>query len=197
MSMREKKANGMLFTDMCEGLPEERLRGKELMYDFNHTRPSEVEKRIELIHAMFGKVGVNAWLEPPVSFAYGRNIFIGDNFYANFNLTIIDDTHVTIGNDVLIAPNVTFTATGHPVHPELKKTGLKYAFPITVHDNVWIGSNAVINPGVTIGENSVIGSGSVVTRDIPPNVVAAGIPCKVIRAITDEDREFYFRDLRV
>ena len=197
MSMRERIAKGMLFTDMCEGLPEERLRGKELMYDFNHTRPSEVEKRKALIGEMLGKVGKNAWIEPPLNFAYGRHIFVGDNFYANFNLTVIDDCHVTIGNDVLIGPNVTLSVTGHPVHPELKRTGLKYAFPITIKDNVWIGGRAVINPGVTIGENSVIGAGSVVTRDIPPNVVAAGVPCRVIRAITDEDKEFYFRNLRV
>ena len=197
MSMRERIANGMLFTDMTEGLPEERLRGKELMYDFNHTRPSETEKRQELIRAMFGKVGANVWVEPPVHFAYGRNIFIGDNFYANFNLTIVDDYHVHIGNNVLIAPNVTLSVTGHPVHPELRNTGQMYSFAITIKDNVWIGSHAVINPGVTIGENTVIGAGSVVTRDIPANVVAAGVPCRVIRPITNRDKEFYFKDLRV
>ncbi|MBB1199244.1 galactoside O-acetyltransferase [Enterobacteriaceae bacterium 89] len=197
MSMRERLAKGMLFTDMCEGLPEERLRGKELMYDFNHTRPSEVEKRIGLIREMLGKVGKNAWIEPPLNFAYGRNIFVGDNFYANFNLTVIDDYHVTIGNNVLIGPNVTLSVTGHPIDPELRNTGQKYAFPITIGDNVWIGGRAVINPGVTIGENSVIGSGSVVTRDIPANVVAAGVPCRVIKTITERDKEFYFRDLRV
>lgn len=196
MSMRERIAKGMLFTDMDEGLPEERLRGKELMYEFNHTRPSETAKRLALIHDMLGSVGENVWIEPPVHFAYGRNISIGDNFYANFNLTIVDDYHVTIGNNVLIAPNVTLSVTGHPIDPELRKTGQMYAFPITLEDNVWIGSNVVITPGVTIGENSVIGAGSVVTQDIPPNVVAVGVPCKVLRAISDRDKEFYFKDFR-
>lgn len=197
MTMRDRIAQGLLFTDMGEGLPEERLRGKELMYEFNHTRPSEEEKRRDLIGKMFGKVGKNVWIEPPVRFAYGSNIFIGDNFYANFNLTVVDDYHVIIGNNVLIAPNVTISVTGHPVHPELRNTGAMYSFPVTLHDNVWIGSNVVINPGVTIGENTVIGAGSVVTGDIPANVVAVGVPCKVLRPITDNDKEYYYKNLRV
>lgn len=197
MTIREKIAAGSLFTDMGEGLPEERLRGKELMYDFNNTRPSEEGKRIELIRQMFGKVGKNPWIEPPVHFAYGRNIFIGDNFYANFNFTIVDDYTVKIGDNVLIAPNVTISVTGHPVHRDLRKNGEMYAFPVTIGDYVWVGSNVVINPGVTIGENSVIGAGSVVTRDIPPNVVAAGVPCRVLREIDDRDKEYYYRDLKV
>lgn len=194
MSMRERMTKGQLFTDMCEGLPEERLRGKELMHDFNNTRPSEEARRISLLKEMFGKVGKNPWIEPPVHFAYGSHISVGDNFYANFNLTIIDDCQVTFGNDVFIGPNVTITVTGHPIDAELRNTGQKYAFPVTIGNNVWIGSRAVINPGVTIGDNSVIGSGSVVTRDIPANVVAAGVPCKVLRPVGDRDKEFYFRE---
>lgn len=197
MTMRERIAQGKLFTDLCEGLPEERLKGKELMYDFNHARPYEEEKRKELLKQMFGRIGKNPWIEPPIYFSYGSNIFIGDNFYANFNFTIVDDYTVTIGDNVLIAPNVTITVTGHPVHHELRKSGEMYSFPVTIEDNVWIGSNVVINPGVTIGKNSVIGAGSVVTKDIPPNVVAVGIPCKVLKEITDRDKEYYYRDLRV
>jgi len=181
---------------MCEGLPEERLRGKELMYDFNNTRPSEEKKRIDLIYKMFGKVGKNPWIEPPIRFAYGSNIFIGDCFYANFNFTIVDDHTVTIGDNVLIAPNVTISVTGHPVHHELREKGEMFSFPVTIENNVWIGSNVVINPGVTIGENSVIGAGSVVTKDIPANVVAAGVPCKVIREITDRDKAYYYKDFK-
>ncbi|UPQ72736.1 galactoside O-acetyltransferase [Kluyvera ascorbata] len=195
--MRERIKSGMLFTDMCERLPEERLRGKELMYDFNNTRPSEEKKRIELIYKMFGKVGKNPWIEPPIRFAYGSNIFIGDYFYANFNFTIVDDHTVTIGDNVLIAPNVTISVTGHPVHHELREKGEMFSFPVTIENNVWIGSNVVINPGVTIGENSVIGAGSVVTKDIPANVVAAGVPCKVIREITDRDKAYYYKDFKV
>ena len=123
MPMTERIKAGKLFTDMCEGLPEKRLRGKTLMYEFNHSHPSEVEKRESLIKEMFATVGENAWVEPPVYFSYGSNIHIGRNFYANFNLTIVDDYTVTIGDNVLIAPNVTLSVTGHPVHHELRKNG--------------------------------------------------------------------------
>lgn len=197
MTMREKIANGMLFTDMSEGLPEERMFGKELMYDFNNTRPSEEEKRTQLLGKMFGKIGKNSWIEPPIYFAYGKNIFIGDNFYANFNFTIIDDYTVTIGDNVLIAPNVTISVTGHPVHHELRKNGEMYSFPVTIGNNVWIGSNVVINPGVAIGDNSVIGAGSILTKDIPANVVAVGVPCKVLREIIDKDKEYYYKNFKV
>ena len=190
MSMTEKIKAGKLFTDMCEGLPEKRLRGKTLMYEFNHSHPSEFEKRESLIKEMFATVGENAWVEPPVYFSYGSNIHIGRNFYANFNLTIVDDYTVTIGDNVLIAPNVTLSVTGHPVHHELRKNGEMYSFPITIGNNVWIGSHVVINPGVTIGDNSVIGAGSVVTKDIPPNGVAAGVPCRIIRKINDRNKHY-------
>ncbi|VUS93740.1 galactoside O-acetyltransferase [Klebsiella spallanzanii] len=197
ISMRDRIKAGELFTDMCEGLPEERLRGKELMYEFNHTRPSEVEKRDKLIREMFGTVGKHVWVEPPVYFSYGTNIHIGDNFYANFNFTIVDDYTVTIGDNVLIAPNVTISVTGHPVHHELRKAGEMFSFPVTIGNNVWIGSNVVINPGITIGDNSVIGAGSVVTKDIPPDVVAVGVPCKVIRSINERDKIFYYKNYTV
>lgn len=197
ISMRDRIKAGKLFTDMCEGLPEERLRGKELMYEFNHTRPSEVEKRDKLIREMFGTVGKHVWVEPPVYFSYGTNIHIGDNFYANFNFTIVDDYTVTIGDNVLIAPNVTISVTGHPVHHELRKAGEMFSFPVTIGNNVWIGSNVVINPGITIGDNSVIGAGSVVTKDIPPDVVAVGVPCKVIRSINERDKIFYYKNYTV
>ncbi|EGW1914354.1 galactoside O-acetyltransferase [Salmonella enterica] len=191
LSMREKIKKGMLFTDLTEGLPEERLRGKELMYDYNHTRPSEENKRRELIAQMFGKIGRNAWIEPPISFSYGKNIYIGDNFYANFNLTIVDDYTVTIGNNVMVAPNVTISVTGHPVHFSLRMQGEMFSFPVT------IGRQVVINPGITIGGNSVIGTGSVVTKYIPPNVVAVSVPCRVLRTITQRDKAYYYRDLKI
>ncbi|MCK1995351.1 sugar O-acetyltransferase [Peribacillus muralis] len=197
MTQRENIKNGSLFTDMGEGLPEERLRGKELVYDFNHTRPSEVGKREVLAKQLFGSLGENCWIEPPIHFAYGSNTFIGNNFYANFNLTIVDDTTVKIGNGVLMAPNVTISTTGHPIDPELRTTGQMYAFTVVIEDNVWIGSGAVINPGVTIGKNSVIGAGSIVTKDIPPNVVAVGSPCKVLRKVNHEDKIYYYKNRKV
>jgi galactoside O-acetyltransferase len=197
MSQRENIANGKLFTDMCEGLPEERLRAKELVYEFTHTRPSEVEKRIKLMNEIFGAFGEGSWIEPPINLCYGNNVFIGDHFYANYNLSLVDDYKIIIGNNVLIGPNVTIAVTGHPVHPELRRHGEMYAFPVTIEDYVWIGSGAIICPGVTIGKNSVIGAGSVVTKDIPANVVAVGNPCKMIREINDKDKAYYYKDLKV
>jgi galactoside O-acetyltransferase len=165
MTERENIAQGRLFTDMTEGLLEERLRGKELMTDFNLTRPSEVKKRFLLAKQMFKKTGEFFWIEPPIHFAYGSHISIGEGFYANFNLTIIDDWEVDIGNHALFGPNVTISTTGHPLDPEQR--GKMYAFKVVIEDDVWIGSGAIINPGVTIGRGSVIGAGSVVTKDIP------------------------------
>ncbi len=196
-TMRERIASGKLFTDMVEGLPEDRLRGKELMYDFNHTRPTETQKRIDLMKSMFGALGKDCWVEPPLNICYGSNVFIGDYLYANMNLTLVDDTRITIGNSVLIAPNVTIAVTGHPVHPELRPQGEMYAFPVTIGNHVWIGSNVVICPGVTIGDNAVIGAGSIVTKDIPANSIAVGNPCRVIREINDDDKIHYYKKLKV
>ncbi len=129
--------------------------------------------------------------------AVGKTVTLGDNVYINSNLTLMDDYKITIGNGVLIAPNVVITTTGHPVHHSLRTHGEMYSFEVTIKDNVWIGSNVVICPGVTIGENSVIGAGSIVLRDVPANCVAAGNPCRVLREITDRDLEYYYKDLRV
>lgn len=197
MTIREKIKQGKLYTDMAEGLSEERLRCKELVYEYNNTRPNEEKKRLEIINQLFKGIGKDPWIEPPLRLAYGCHTHIGDCFYANFNLIIVDDTDVSIGNNVMIAPNVTITATGHPVHPDLRRGGTQYSFPVTVEDDVWIGTGVIILPGITIGKNSVIGAGSVVTRDIPPNVVAVGNPCRVLRAITDRDKIYYYRGLKV
>ena len=192
LTQRERIASGRLFTDMSEGLPAERLRGKERMYEFNHTRPSEIEKRQALMKEMFGSIGDDCWIEPPISFAYGSNVFFGDMVYVNFNLCLVDDYKIFIGNQVMFGPNVTIAVTGHPIDPQSRR--YMYAFPVTIGDNVWIGAGAIICPGVTIGENSVIGAGSVVTRDIPPNVIAAGNPCKVLREINEQDKIYYYKD---
>lgn len=197
MDIREIMRKGLLYTDLSEGLPDERLQGKDLIYDYNNTRPSEEEKRMNILHELLGHAGKNIWIEPPLRVAYGKNVYIGDNFYANFNLVLVDDIEIFIGNNVMIAPNVTISVTGHPVHPELRKNGEQFSFPIKIENNVWIGSNVVILPGITIGKNSVIGAGSVVTKDIPENVVAVGNPCKVLRSITDNDKNFYYKNLKL
>lgn len=197
MTIRERMKQGLLYTDLGEGLEEERQRCKELIYDYNLTRPGEAEKRKALLRELLGDMGENIWIEPPVRMAYGKNVHIGDSFYANFNLVLVDDIDIYIGNHVMIAPNVTITATGHPVHPELRKNGTQFSIPVRIEDDVWIGANVVILPGVTIGKNSVIGAGSVVTKNIPENVVAVGNPCRVLREITERDKQFYYKDRMV
>lgn len=197
MSIRERMKNGQLYTDIGEGLEDERRLGKELVYDYNNTRPSEEEKRQAILKKLLGSMGENVWIEPPLRVAYGNRTHIGNNFYANFNLVLVDDIEIYIGNNVMIAPNVTITVTGHPVYYKLRQKGDQFSFPVTIKDHVWIGSNVVILPGVTIGENSVIGAGSVVTKDVPANVIAVGNPCKVLRAITDRDKEYYYKDFKV
>ncbi|VTQ67007.1 serine O-acetyltransferase [Campylobacter jejuni] len=193
MSTREKMNKGELYTDMGEGLPEERCAGKERVYDFNLTRPSEEAKRLQLLKSIMGSLGESCWIEPPLRVAYGTHIHIGNHFYANFNLTVVDDATVTIGNNVMIAPNVTLATAGHPIDPDIRITGQQFSLPIVIEDNVWLGTGVIVNPGVTIGRNSVIGAGSVVTKSIPPNVVAAGVPCRVLRPITASDREAFLK----
>lgn len=194
--MEERKARGYLWTDTREYF-QLQSRAKRLCYDFNHLRPEEREKRAAMLPEIFGSVGKDAWVEPPLMVAVGKTVTLGDNVYINSNLTLVDDYKITIGNGVLIAPNVVITTTGHPVHHSLRTHGEMYSFEVTIKDNVWIGSNVVICPGVTIGENSVIGAGSIVLRDVPANCVAAGNPCRVLREITDRDLEYYYKDLRV
>lgn len=197
MTEKEKMLAGKPYQAFGKELFEERQFAKELLFDFNSLRPSEVEKRKAIIQKLFKKVPANFFIEPPFRCDYGYNISIGENFYANYNCTVLDCAEVNIGNNVLFGPNVCLFTAGHPVHHELRNQEIEYAFPITIEDNVWIGGGAILNAGVTIGKNTVIGSGSVVTKDIPANVIAAGNPCKVIREITEEDRTRYFKDLQI
>jgi galactoside O-acetyltransferase len=190
MTIRDKIKNGLRFSEIWDSLEDERVRCKELVYDYNHTRPGEKTRRIELLNEILGEMGENIQIEPPVHMAYGTNVHIGNNFYAKFNLVLVDDADIHIGNDVMIAPNVTITPTGYPIDPERRRPGIMFSIPVRIGNNVWIGSNAVILPGVTIGDNSVIGAGSVVTHDIPEDVVAVGNPCRVLRKITARDREY-------
>jgi len=194
MTEKEKMLSGKPYKGFNDELVKERQDAKEVLYDFNLLRPSEIEKRNDLIGELFGKVGKEFYIEPPFRCDYGYNISIGKNFYSNYNCTILDCAQVTIGNDVLFGPNVSLFTAGHPIHSVPRNEGIEYAFPITIGNNVWIGGGVIVNPGITIGDNVVIGSGSVVTKDIPPNVIAVGNPCKVLKEITDEDRNKYFRD---
>ncbi len=191
----EKMEKGYLWHDPEEYLVEQALK-RDLVYEFNNLRPSQKAERIAMLPKIFGSVGKGVFVCSPLTVARGSLTTIGDGCYINSNLTLVDDYKVTIGKNCLFAPNVTISTTGHPVHPDLRSAGM-YSFPVTICDNVWLGSNVVVLPGVTIGENSVIGAGSVVTKDIPANVIAVGVPCKVLREITDRDREYYFHNHRV
>lgn len=192
-SEKEKMLNGDLYLSFGEDLKEERMHAKDVVFEFNNLPPREIEKRNELLRELFKNKPKNFYIEPPFRCDYGYNIHFGEWAYANYNLVILDCAEVFIGKDVLIGPNVSLFTAGHPVDVELRNEGYEYAFPIKICDNVWIGGGTIVNPGVTIGENSIIGSGSVVTKDIPSNVIAFGNPCKVIREITDEDKKRYFK----
>ncbi len=194
MDQRERMLAGLPYKAWMDGLAEERLKARKLVQEFNLSEPEDLAKRTELIGRILGKVGKNAYIEPPFRCDYGSNIEIGDDFYANYNCIVLDVAKVTIGNNVMLAPNVAIYTAGHPIHPDSRKSGYEYGIPITIGNNVWIGGNVVVNPGVNIGNNAVIGAGSVVTRDIPDNAIAVGNPCRVVRYVTEEDRKYYFKN---
>lgn len=172
------------------------IEARKKIYKYNNTEPWLMEELERQIRCIFGKTGKNCTVNPPFHCDYGFNIEVGDKFYANYNLTILDVGKVTIGNNVMIAPNVSIYTAGHPVHHDARNTMYEYGIAVTIGSDCWIGGNSVICPGVTIGKGTVIGAGSVVTKDIPANVIAAGNPCRVIRGITDEDRQYYFKKRR-
>lgn len=183
MTEKEKMLAGELYQAFGEELYGERQHAKEVLFEFNNLPPGEVEKRHALLRGLFGSAGKTFFVEPPFRCDYGYNIHWGENSYANYNLTILDCNRVVIGDQVLIGPNVSLFTAGHPLDPAERIRDLEFAKPIVIGNRVWIGGGAIVNPGVTIGENSIIGAGSVVTRDIPANVVAVGNPCRVIREI--------------
>ena len=174
----------------------EQFRSKVLLNWFNRSLPFNVPKEYLIFKLLGLKHGRNTIIEPPFRFDYGSHIELGNNFYANSGCTIIDVAKVTIGDNVMFGPGVAIMTAGHPIHPAVRNTRYEYGIASTIGDNVWIGANAVVLPGVRIGDNTVIGAGSVVTKDIPSGVVAVGNPCKPIRDITDDDMQFYFKDRR-
>lgn len=196
-SEKEKMISGKPYKAFGDELLAERQYAKEMIFDFNSLRPNQIDERNEILKRLLGKTKDKYFIEPPFRCDYGYNIEIGENFYSNYNLIILDCAPVKIGDNVLIGPNVSIYTAGHPLHYEIRNQEYEYAFPVIIGDNVWIGGNVVINPGVSIGENSVIGSGSVVTKDIPNNVIAIGNPCKVLRVITDDDKHYYFKNLKI
>ena len=193
--IRARMQDGRLYLCDDAELVAQQLACLELQYDYNATRPGEQEKRRQLLEQMFAQIGPGCYIEPPLHANWaGRHVHFGKNVYANFNLTLVDDTDIYVGDGVMFGPNVTVCTGTHPISPELRARQAQYNLPVHIGNCVWIGAGSILLPGVTVGDNSVIGAGSVVTRDIPANVVAAGTPCRVMRPITDRDRKFYRGD---
>lgn len=198
MSTYDKLHSGEIYSCTDEELMKEQAKCLEKLYDFNATRPSEGDKRNELLKEMFAEIGDDCYIEPPLRANWGgKHVHFGSYVYANFNLTMVDDTHIYVGDYTMFGPNVTVATGGHPILPELREPVTQFNIPVYIGRNVWIGAGAIILPGVKIGDNTVIGAGSVVTKDIPANVVAVGNPCRVLREINDHDREYYYKDRRI
>ena len=198
MNMKDKMHSGDLYLPMDEEIFAEQQKCPDLLYDFNATRPTELERRVKLLSEMLAEAGEGCYIEPPLPANLGgRTVHFGKFVYANFNLTCVDDTHIYVGDYTMFGPNVTVATAAHPVLPELREKQYQYNMPVTIGRNCWIGAGAIILPGVTIGDNTVVGAGSVVTKDLPANVVAVGNPCRVLRDISPRDREFYFKNRRI
>ncbi|MBM6970955.1 sugar O-acetyltransferase [Mordavella massiliensis] len=195
---RRRMMEGKLYLPTGEELLADQAVCLERLYEYNHTRPSQNEEREALLKEMFAEIGEGVYLEPPFHANWaGHHVHMGKNVYANFNLTLVDDGEIYIGDYTMIGPNVTIATAGHPVLPELRQEAYQFNIPVHIGKNVWIGAGVIILPGVTVGDNTVIGAGSVVTKDIPSDVVAAGNPCRVLRPIGEKDRIYYYKDQKI
>ena len=198
MDIREKMHSGDLYLSADEDLVAEQLTFVEKLYDFNATRPLEQEKRAKMLKDMFAEIGEDCYIEPPLHSNWGgKHVHFGKGVYANFNLTLVDDTHIYVGDYTMLGPNVVLATAGHPILPELRPLAYQYNMPIHIGKNCWLGAGVIVLPGVTIGDNTVIGAGSIVTKDIPANVVAVGNPCRVLREINEHDKVYYFRNKKI
>ena len=198
MDIWEEMKNGALYVTSDEELMSVQTECLDRLYDYNHTRPTQGEKRAALLREMFAEIGDGCYIEPPLHANWGgRHVHFGKNVYANFHLTLVDDTDIYVGDDTMFGPNVTVATAGHPILPALREQVYQYNMPIWIGRNCWIGAGAILLPGVHIGDGTVIGAGSVVTKDIPANVVAVGNPCRVLRPIGARDREYYFKERKI
>ncbi len=201
MSSEEARArmeSGRIYYPSDESILAEQALCLEKLYDYNATRPLEKEKRAALLKEMFGAIGENAYIEPPFHANFGgKHVFVGKDFYANFNLTLVDDAEIHIGDGCMFAPNVVVATAAHPIDPTLRRAGLQYNLPVHIGDNVWLGAGAIVLPGVTIGSNTVVGAGAVVTHDLPAGVVAVGNPARILREVGEHDKKFYHKDLEI
>ena len=196
--MFEQLHSGELYFPGDEALMREQLACLDRLYDYNHTRPAELDKREAMLREMFAELGDGCYIEPPLHANWGgKFVHFGRNIYANFGLTLVDDTHIYVEDYTEFGPNVVVATAGHPILPELREQGLQFNAPVRIGRNCWIGAGALIMPGITIGDNTVVGAGSVVTKDLPANVLAVGNPCRVLREIGGHDREYYYKNRRI
>ncbi|MEE7583062.1 MAG: sugar O-acetyltransferase [Oscillospiraceae bacterium] len=193
-----KMHDGSLYIPNDTELVKYQLECLERLYEYNQTRPLEQEKRFSMLKNMFAEIGEGCYIEPPFHSNFGgKHVHFGKMVYANFNLTLVDDTHIYVGDYTMFGPNVTVATAGHPILPELREQAYQYNMSVSIGKCCWIGAGAIILPGVSIGDNVVIGAGSVVTKDIPSNVVAVGNPCRILREVSQHDKEYYFKDRKI
>ncbi|MGN0974750.1 MAG: sugar O-acetyltransferase [Gemmiger sp.] len=198
MTIEEKMHSGALYLPGDEELMRRQTGYLDRLFDFNQTRPTEFEKREAMLKEMFAEIGQGCYIEPPFHANFGgRHVHFGSHIYANFNLTMVDDTHIYVGDNTMFGPNVVVATAGHPLLPSLRGQGYQYNAPVHIGKNCWLGAGVIVVPGVTIGDNVVVGAGSVVTKNLPSNVVAVGNPCHVLRPVNEHDAEFYFKDRRI
>lgn len=196
--MKEKMHTGELYFPNDEEITNDQIRRLDRLYEFNMTRPTEGEKRQKMLKEMFAEIGEGCYIEPPFHSNFGGgHVHFGKGIYANFNLTLVDDTHVYVGDYTMFGPNVTIATAGHPILPELRIQGYQYNMPVCIGKNCWLGAGVIVLPGITIGDNVVIGAGSIVTKDIPSNVVAVGNPCRVLREVNEHDKKYYFKNREI
>ena len=191
MTEKERMLSEKLYIPMDEALAADCARSRRLVRLINGTTEEQAEYRVQLFKELFARTGENLWVEPPFRCDYGCHISVGENFYANFDCIILDVCDVTIGDNVFLAPRVCIYTAGHPIDAGVRRRQLEYGKKVVIGNDVWVGGHTVINPGVTIGDNVIIGSGSVVTKDIPSGVIAAGNPCRVLRPVTEEDTRYW------
>lgn len=198
MTEYEKMKKGLIYDPSVDEIMDEQFQYQDKLWEFNQLKPSQVKEKLAYMKENFAECGDNCYIELPFRANWGgHNVHFGKYVYANYNLTIVDDGHVYVGDRVKFGPNVIIATAGHPIDPELRLKGLQYNKDVYIGNNVWIGGGVIIVPGVKIGDNSVIGAGSVVTKDIPSNVVAVGNPCKVLREINDHDKIYFYKNEKI
>ena len=198
MTIQEKQHNGEIYQPMDEEITRQQMVYLDNLRLYNEIPHVQMDRREAMLRQMFAEVGEGCYIESPFYANFGgHHVHLGNNVYTNFNLTLVDDTHIYIGDCTMIGPNVTIATAGHPIEPGLRSRGLQYNMPVRIGKNCWLGAGVIVMPGVTIGDNTVIGAGSIVTRDIPSNVVAVGNPCRMMRPVGERDRQYYFRDRKV